>query len=116
MGAFSVEGEPSHAPSPAPRILKFQNRRIIPVSLKEPLMSKQLVTVIFAVLLIILGGHDILTRRGSAIGSTFFRSYEVRQHLPHYTGVLAVGEGLIFIGAGIFLIHRAWKNSAADDD
>lgn len=79
-------------------------------------MGKQLVTVIFAVLLIILGGHDIVTRRGSHIGSTFFRSYQMRQQLPHYAGVWAVGEGVIFIGAGFFLIYRAWKNYTADGD
>jgi hypothetical protein len=77
-------------------------------------VSNRLITVLVALLLLAMGSHDIVTRRGSAIGSTFFRSFSVRQHLPHYTGVWAVGEGLIFIAAGAFLLYRAWKSSDSD--
>ena len=78
-------------------------------------MSGRLVNAIFAVVLVVLGGHNLVTGRGSKIIDFFTRSLWLSEQGPNLTGKWAVIEGLVFIGAGVFFMYRAWRNSADDD-
>jgi hypothetical protein len=78
-------------------------------SLKGFLVSGQLVNFICGVLLFIFGVHELVTEHGSAVLDWFIRYPYWRTRQPIFTGKWAIFEGLVFIGAGVFFLYRAWK-------
>ncbi|MGO9121436.1 MAG: hypothetical protein ACLQPD_27980 [Desulfomonilaceae bacterium] len=78
-------------------------------SLKGFLVSGQLVNFICGVLLFIFGVHELVTEHGSVILYWFIRYPYWRTRQPIFTGKWAIFEGLVFIGAGVFFLYRAWK-------
>jgi hypothetical protein len=75
-------------------------------------MSRRLVNAIFAVILIAIGSHNLVTGRGSLIINLFIRN-SLQRPGQVLTGKWAVVEGLVFIGAGVFFFYRAWMNEDA---
>ena len=65
-------------------------------------MAERWTSIIIAIAAIGLGIDNIINERGSHI----FRMFG--QQGPHYTGIAAIAEGIIFIGFGCVLIYRVW--------
>jgi hypothetical protein len=65
-------------------------------------MAERWISLIVAIAAIGLGVDNIINERGSHIFSMFSRQG------PHYTGIAAIAEGIIFIACGCALIYRVW--------
>jgi hypothetical protein len=65
-------------------------------------MAERWISIIGAIVAIGLGVDNIINERGSHI----FRIFGSRG--PHYTGIAAIVEGIVFIGFGCLLIYRVW--------
>lgn len=65
-------------------------------------MAERFTSIVVALAAIGLGIDNIVNERGSHIFSMFSRTS------PHYTGIAAITEGVVFIAVGCVLIYRVW--------
>jgi hypothetical protein len=62
-------------------------------------MSERWISIIVAVAAIGLGIDDVIEQRGS----------HILGHIgPHFTGLVAIVEGVVFIAFGCVLVYRVW--------
>jgi hypothetical protein len=78
-------------------------------------LKKRAVNIAWAAAFFVFGIAAMVTRQGSHIlsESTVYRYKIIPGVDARYTGTAAIVEGLIFVGAGVFFVYRAW---AARDD